>query len=341
MTFTLRLFVMGLVALVPSKDHRSLSLVLPNDAEHFPVLICDPASEGCTMNLAEEVTTSLRVRDQPRGVVLNGSEVTFEGLQPATEHGQGLAPARGERRRHFLLGLANLPKAAQEIQDFSWVPTMRRISARAATIDPTYLQNPDPKKLSGLVKLTGVQGTVRVFSLAEIASTTQCFGNADLAVVKYKGNKWYSRSRMRQAAADILLIEIPVVAKELTVALSAGGGPQKTKLTLKPKNPGQTVDILIGNITALGNEGAFTAEEQQRALSGHFKHYYGLAMGFDPAKDPVRLPRIGRRRVPARGLDPRLEDMPEVIRVVSVEKDSEGVGGACRPMCTFCIFDTP
>lgn len=346
MSFHLRIFVMGLVALVPSEDRTDLTVVLQEARhhDHYPLLVyeCEnvyPRTADCERsddpNLPDErVRRFLRSKSVIRNGNASSSAVVFEGQElkiSGLVRGKLLFNSSWDADWwHRVTGV--VPESRTELHSFSWVPEMAKVSPAAGRIARRHLYEPNASEVAGLLWLEGIEGTVQSYGLAnlrnEIRSLTFKNSNQDLPVWDFK-----------QALTDILMIDVPIDGDtvELTFKGFSGG---EIKRKLKPREWDRTVDVLLANIGPIPE---YCPEDEE---AHHFAFYYDLAEQQNVERE---IPEVGRARIESAGLEPPLPRVIQFVgegsclrRVASLASRAGGVlMGSSRPICTVVVFESP
>jgi subtilase family protein len=326
--FTLRLFVMGLVALVPSDDSKDLMLVLQNASHvgthpHVPVLVCDPQQSNCRMSDRNEwaeivQALNLDVSGKGAGLMLKGEEISLLGPIPGE-----LRVQRGRERHwwHKFIGIC--PTELLQAADVDWVPAIPEFDPSAGVIDESHLNSPSQKQIAALLPLVGVKGVMMSYHYPALREEHRAYVHS--LTFKTKGSGVPMRA-VRQAAPDVALIELQIKDPKVRIELRSFAGATRY-LELAPRPGGRVVDLLLGNLTPLGGMGA---PIQNDSILEHFNLYYRLS---EVAPDRPKLPHIGDRRVDANRV---ARELPSVIRLVSRQRGA--AGGVDRPVCTKAEF---
>jgi len=351
MSFTLRLFVMGLVALANDPYGDSLTLVLPQNCEHHPILICDTSAQGCNSHRLRGdqgrlIKGKIRGRGKIRGFYLDNEEVTIDG-------GDAGVLERVDDRWdplwfHHIRGA--LPDDGREASDISWTPTMAHILKKAGVIKSDVLLRPAANQIAALLTFSGIKGRIKTFHMAE-----NC-GKVSSLTFTEGGTKLWS---CKQALADILVIEIPINQQYATLTVSKyGNSYAKRSMYLAPKEGERVVDVLLGNLTPLAYARDIYNNKENLVAVPHFRRYYNLsAQEIDQGsfRIPVRghMGELGTKVNP-QSLPPLLRSVSgrpfcakEILDRVEFEKnnpqeewDRDPRSGLSRPICTFGSFTT-
>lgn len=335
MTYSLRLFLAGLVALVKDRD-GSLHFLLPHAAHghhaHFPVLLCDPDNADCRLSAASEggqIARHLRTGPPLTGYLLAGEELTVHGAAS----GEIEAVAGRWRRRWYHDVVGTVPGSHEECADSAWIAPMRAIDPLRATVAPRHLQRPRREAIAAKLTLAGCKGTLRAFHMSEVCER----------VVSLTFKRPSTRMPMRtfrQAVADTAVFELTAdqpVRFELSPFAGDDEGARAAArtLTVAPKEGAQQVDVLLANLSPL--QEPFPCGAGFVPPPGlHFEMYYQLsATPAPPWEWMLPVPHAGFRSVPAARLRPA---WPPVLEAVG-QAGGDALGSYERPICTLAFFE--
>lgn len=345
---TLRIFLMGLVALVPQEVRgRRTMTVLLQDAQHgshkhIPVLIyeekrrvCEPMP-NCQIGDGNKIARLLNrgERSSP-GLLLKGVDIE---VQNADTGGMRLLEnAYKKRFYHSWLGV--VPRTAQAGNDFGWVPRMEDVVPGSHKVRCDVLTAP-AGKLAGKLLLQG--GHLSSFGLVDVRGFVRSL------TFKKPGSVGPLRGE-KHALGDTAVVDLKVCGDEVVIKLKpfADGEPQT--LTLKPDHGLDTVEILLGNLTPL------VKKVDRSKPAEHFALYTELSANPKTPQE-IKIPHLGWRRMKIRRTAIEVAT-PEVIRSVSAVGSapavsrvravpgmagiSGGEGGTNRPICTLAVMAPP
>ena len=338
MEFLLRIFITGLVALVPGDDGKSLTALLqvtPDDPSmrHVPVVLYECKNGPCGGQISQPLGTELQFYSGSRppfdGVLLMGDEVSLSGAKAGSiTFVQGL---RTHRWYHDWIG--SRPASPSGTKDLSWVPSMSHISQQAGTVAPRHLHKPDRAEIAGVLRLDGIEGAVRVFSLTEI--------DKKVPSLTFKKHGRMQLRGCKQALADTVLVEIEVAAPYVTFEFTSFGDSRpRSRISLIPAPKETTVDVLVGNLFV-------PCGKPPDVLAGHFDMYYDLA---SKQVNERLIPERGMRSVAASTVASD-EDPPILTEWNRCPRDVWFLGalplklyifaGFQKPICTLASFDSP
>lgn len=349
--FTLRLFVMGLVAIVPSDNGNDLMLVVPETCKlgenprqcapfdpwdkdrHYPILICDTKDSDCRVKAGADqwsaIASDLGLDPQGSGLgfTLHGEHLTVLHAEPGFVD---LPRDRFQARWHHKV-IGSVPRAFTSAADAQWVPSIEALNRESALIDERHLIRPETTEIAALLSFHGVESSALNYNYPPI-------GNAERAWVRSLTFRHSGLlgplTAVRHAAPDVFLVEVIVPGPYVELMLKPFDQATSTvrKLRVKPLDGHATVDVLLGNLTRLQQGNPHDVRVGSKV--SHFEVYHRLSE--EPPLSRPKLPRIGYRKVDACDVTrPR----PSVIDLVS--KWGRGAGGADRPVCTTAEFSEP
>ena len=334
--FTLRIYLMGLVALVPNADgDNSLAIVLPTTPSrgedfHQPMLIYPSVGEpgaplppqydakdiasahGRSTVLAED--GYLSVGDKRfGGIVFDQEIVTLSTPSSATAFRQ-LVFAGGREPSDEPTGA--LPGTARERLAFDWIPNLGSVSPAFGRLRETLSDMSKSSRVAALLELPGVRGSVGVYSMAKCGGMIPV---VDFQIEAMGGN----RSVLLQAVAEVAVIELEMEGSSAQVDIqriaTAGGAASRRSVELKPS--GGMLEVLLGNLTQVGGA------EQECHL-----HHFGMYLDLVGDGLSMPVPRATGKKVSASEIDSY--PVPDVIQAVSWTKDGES-----RQMCTLAVIN--
>ena len=361
--FTLRIFVMGLVALVKGPDDGSLTIVLQqvydHASRHYPVLIyprgpeCQPGSADGACQAYDAATIAVRLMakgnalldkddnqtwlrhedKQFGGVLLDGRRLRLRNAA----HG-ALEFVLDARRHHPGDERGALPTSAEELEDFSWVPDMAQIWPQDTYAAPSMVDQPSRVQVAGIFQLTGVRGKVKTYKVADTSTCTLVDRKPTIYSIDFRTPQQAAASTggvLRQALAEILLIEVQVAGPEAVMKilpLKDSPARQLAPISLRPDPQSGTADVLVGNLVPLPELAGCDYSPDPH----HFDVYYQLAAERGSTADDHALPFPGVHKIPSAGINPSVHDLPPIVKVVSVKEPITGVYN--RPVCTLLLY---
>jgi hypothetical protein len=333
--FTLRIFLMGLVVLVPkvnNGDWQNLTILLPSAKReecpqaHYAVLICDPNSEGCKeCGDGKEIEEKLRLDIPPQGRLLSGLDISIT----PTPSGK-LVPVTGLYRRRWWHSFTGVVPTPKDIEDIHWIPRLAEVTSGAADIERRLLgpgEYISTTEMAARLKLAA--GKVKVFSVADVEGQVHSMTFKDSGQPVLRG--------IKQAVADIIVVELTInnpfvyiYGVELGTKRASSGD---LLFKLAPAKGSHEVEVLLGNLTPLQEI------VKPEAAAEHFMLYGKLT---DPASN-LPIPYLGFRDKAVAEVEGN-QHLPLVIRAVQKHGDL-GVptvcplefgsqGGTNRPICT-------
>jgi hypothetical protein len=369
MTFILRIYLIGLVAFVPSDDGRHMAVLLVDARDgyhasdgsffppHSPVLLARAGScKGACLEDAEKAAPHLfaggpdvessALVQRLKAMLLGGGvwQIAQEDLAVLPPPHRD-APPRGlvvvgwQRLASPAANAKTLPADATEKAAFSWVPEIAKVVPDAGEVDPDCLA-PQPRK--GLIagRLSLSEGTLRTYRLAEFfpqqgRGGVPSFLFRPLAAGTPGSTRGVGGSP--QGIADWTVVDIPIEGCEVTLSAKPFGGAAARTMTLAPTacTPGQVVELALVNLPDQSARQAPQAAEHQygpEGIASHFEVYYELA---------DHRPAWRQRLVPVvtgTYLDPALLDQTsepsQLLRALGLSRG----GTFSRPICTQAVF---
>jgi hypothetical protein len=377
MKILLKIYLMGLVALIPTTRDHGMVIVLQNtrqsdsDTPHLPVLVWD--SKVSVLVTADGVPQADQERDirrnlllmpnlHPTGLILNGEAISIEGTKT------GEVSLRDKPRRPWYAWFRGaIPKNYNEYASTAWIPKMNRISRRACRVRREIIDNPNPRDVAGIFRLAA-SASLSTFHIAG-------WKDSDRSFTFKTSSEAHPFLGHRGAMADVALLTVPVEVQvkdgrllPITVVLRRFGSaeaPQERRIAIQPRQGAQSIDLLIGNLTA-----PILIPEELTPDVSHFSLYYRLADAkYNHAE---KTPFLGKRIAEKENLV-----IPEVIYNVSGDCDyslapdeknfhrggpmssaqghrlalspadlavrsaSPPFGGLCRPICGVLMMQEP
>lgn len=344
----LRLFLIGLIALVPDKEKGAVTVVLREMRQakeiHYPVLIyqCsdDVAMSQCGILEGDELEVNDILNESS---VFGGRIILGEQIRIAGGADGALSFAPGRDRGWFGRTInsvrGDLPNDRRDGKGFSWVPEMSNISPRHGRIASRHLANPSAREIAGVLDLRDIKGTVSTFGFVDMGCQIYSFTFKQSAESP-------SLIDDKQALADITLIEIPLQGDEATLTFTSFGGEPAPPLILRDSDGDSLIDVVLGNLPPYED---LDCSDMHATADMHFALYYPLADLASPG--PIQIPFRGSRKVfNAVGEGPP-PSRPGVVGFVEAEPclTSPGVSvcvdphpaSTNRPICTQVVFEQP
>ena len=245
MSFVLRIFFSGLIAFVPSKDGKELTVVLlraPHAyhlsdgsalAEHKPLLLARAAKcEGnCSKSdpkvarflfsdkSEEQSLDSLsNALDGGSAWQLAGSDISF--TMPAGASEPPLTFSRDDADQ-------SIPRTARERESFRWVTDMSRLDPDGGGFNPKMLSDAPPSLIAARIHLKS--GNISTYALIQVD------GKVKPVHFKPLGNGGKDLP-YTQAVASWVEADIQVPGDSIDVVETNFGGGTKRTMTLSPRN---------------------------------------------------------------------------------------------------------
>lgn len=288
MTFILRIFFMGLIAFVPSRDGKELTVLLVDARQgfvasdgstvpsHLPMLLARAADcQGHCGIESSEIARALfpganpddslkDALDQGAAWHLDGSDLTF--LPKNADRLASSAPLHIELRRR---NGKSVPGNSDERKDFSWVADMRRIQP-PGTVDPDALML-RPQKGLVVARLRLQSGTVWTYRLVNMNGKVP-----SLSFQTLQGGR--ADVDYSQPLADWVVAEIRIPGNAVKIVENRFGGGQGRAVDLAPHNG--VVELAVMNIPKPAPRRDVPDESHRDHEPGkHFEIYYKLASG--------------------------------------------------------------
>lgn len=374
MGFILKVYLLGLIAFVPSKDGSQITILLVDASRgfttsdgsvfppHYPVMLasagnCHPscASEIATIGphvyMKAPVTDPLVLMpssDDPAGSLeklvagggawaLSGSQIWLTHRVPEGRSAPSslqMATGRPAATGRTTGQLATMPGSAQETADFSWVAEMPRVSPAAGEVDPDCLRA-RPTRCPLAGRLTLAAGTFKTHKLTEFEPASGGGGIAEFAFAPMVAAA--PTPGYTQAIADWTVVEIAIPSCEATFSMLPFDGRGDARMvTLSPRacDGEAVVEVALLNLPDPSQLESLGAHAHS-AATGDGSHF---EIFYELSKD---------RPAPANRSIPRVTGTYLPIGTVGQDEESSpllkryGVpraGTASRPICTQAVF---
>jgi hypothetical protein len=338
--------MMGLVALVPSRDGGTLTVLLKDMQEahamHVPVLIYECDNKGCMGDGYDIARRIGRMGHGSPGLLLNGEQVEIVS-KLAEKQEFKMPPTVSLGWPESWIGA--VPKSQAKRGDPEWIPRISDIIPGSSVVRPIYLEdNPNAKRSLLAARLTLNKGTLSTYSLADVGGRVQSMTFHEMG----SGGKL---SGFKRAVADVVMFTVMVDDHDVKLKLTKFNGTGTPRyLALNPNKDGKypVVDILLGNLSPLDRS------FDRKAPAEHFALYTKFSKAPKKAFE-VPVPHLGMRGVEREKVEEK--ELPPVIQAVnsyislgeageegpteSPAEASGGQGGTNRPICTVAIMDAP
>ena len=342
-----RIFLMGLVALVPTEkaNDNKLMVIVPNvitltHHNHFPVFVWDKRSYGDNLGEASYIAQDLQLGLKPEeiqfgGYLLDGQTIAIEPMTSnKLEFVGGIG--KGPSRRRVAAAMPDVKNA----HNFGWIPSMTTLTDGKGALDDRYFGNPKRADVAGQMQLRARGGRVMTYSFA---------GEGTVPSMRFVGLGWTPVQTCRQAVADVAVIEMTYQKSEVPPdgLLFEGRGYDSARtwsVKLKPyvADDGDRIDVLIGNLTPMETL-SNPSEEMTPEQSLHFDLYNGMLQRLPNYRDRL-LPVAGGASVADVDVDPPYCSLARILRLVSKGDCIKGVepkAGIARPICMLATFGAP
>ncbi|HVF60880.1 MAG TPA: hypothetical protein VNJ70_13820 [Thermoanaerobaculia bacterium] len=336
----LRLFLLGLVALVIDSSTKDVWILLLDSrdpepictarpAPHHPVLIFERSSlpedekknKALSGDEGEKIKRRLNLAKQPYGWFLENDVIQITGLKAGA-----LTPVYDKRPK-----LLKLPTNQEQAKDLSWAVHIAKEGDIAGTISKDYLDvdeiHPD---LAGLLQLSKVQGSVKTFSLGRVPpdcpKPQEDPRKGVVPNLKFKDPpRWWGSADLNQAVADIIIVELELKDKKAKVT----AGARSTELVLGGSG---YIDVALGNLTRLPPSAQCEPLHALHEVDAHFGLYMNLVKKAAECNE-LPLPAMGPLKVDAALVQPK--EIPDFLLELGERGD---VGSLSRPICTTTVF---
>jgi hypothetical protein len=315
MSFILRVFFMGLIAFVPSRDGKELTVLLVETSQgytasngdriapHNPLLLaragkccghCGPGDAAIARVLFPGDSPATAV-DSLSAALLDGAAWRLNGsdLSIVQKDNGWQDPPSSLKIQRNLPKDRGLPKTSDERMDFDWVANLGRIKPAAGAVDPDVLAC-RPQKGLIVARLRLRSGTVWTYRLVRVGDKVLPLEFKTLRGVKAD----YS-----QALADWVVAEIQVSGDEVEVVEHRFGREEGRAIRLAPQDG--LVELAVMNIPPPPAQQPGAGAHQEHEPATHFEMYYNLARTSIP-KGERPVPRVAASSgVPGTSPEPR------------------------------------
>ncbi len=274
--FTLRLIFYGLVALVPSINGEGAMVLFPS-ARPGPFDSPNPCIPVHSTSIFTVKETNGRLYLEPLVELMGKKDekgVRYIELDGLFVEGINLARTRPTGSS----GEFSLPSKAVELEDYTWIPQIDRISAPSRDVRMECLVTPDQCEVD-LVFRTW-QGNLRTCHLAHSVTYDQkCVEKkGPIAAYRFRAlGSVQSGGDVIQAVADAFILETRVSSDNLRFYVEPKvGGEEYFKI---PHGPSRTVTLLFANLPL--DAGHQKHPDCSEKIDRHFETYYRLGL-FEP-----------------------------------------------------------
>ena len=299
--FILKIFFTGLIAFVPSKDGRELTVLMLNtphahhdtvrvgNEEHKPLLLIRAAA--CAPDCPRtntEVSTFLYPEASPAGGADSLALAVDQGVvwQLSGSNVSLGIPKDGVKLVRSVSAAKSVPDNDIERADFGWVPSLKKIDPGITALRRAIFAKQPPEELIA-ARLTLTSGKVSTYSLIRV--------NDEVMPIDFRPLSGKGASYTRAAASWVeAVIEVPGDSLQITAERFSGGG--KRTVSLKPRDG--VIEMAILNTTS-------PTQRTRVAIPGpgtHFTRFWDLAVR-PPAADRRAIPQVARGSVETRNYD--------------------------------------
>lgn len=299
--FTLKIFFLGLIALVPSPDGREVTILLVDGRQGFTAsdgtelgthqafLVaraggCQGQCERGDRETAEfffakyGAGASARLDDALlQGGVwrLSESDLTLR----SSNEPQGLEAAGVQLTKTRATGPLALPTTPLEATDFTWIADLGQIAPGAGGLDPDHLA-PRPWKAWIVGRFRLQNGRITAYRLAGIED--------QIVPIGFRPLHGGQASDYSQALADSAMVEIEIQGESIEIEEEGFGGGNRRFMRLSPENGVVEMALLNTPPSGVGHasHGAPDPATSMPAPGKHFEIFYELLR--QPTPKPLR-----------------------------------------------------
>lgn len=300
MDFLVRIFFIGLIAFVPSRDGKELTVLLLNSDQgyavsdgtwiepHKPLLFVragkcegDCGAEPAIARFvfpqagAEQARDSLsQALHEGASWLLDGSHLSIQQENPGRQAASRPLQIHREMRRVEAGHPSDLPQTPGERKDFSWVAELGRIDAAAGMVDPDVL-SPQPRKGLIAARLRLHSGEVWTYRLVGVEDKVLPL---DFRPLRQSGEK----TDYSQALADWVVAELRVPGDSVRIVETRFSGAQGRAVKLSPENG--VIELAVMNVppSQFDQRSMPGADHHSHGPGKHFEMYYELAQARPP-----------------------------------------------------------
>lgn len=354
MSFTLRIYLLGLLALVPDENGRGMTVLLLDAREgihqkgvldippHRPILLA--RSEHCEgecwlATQACEVATFLS--ESPSKLRQDLKQGGFWLLD--NEH---LTISSGSKSPRPALEIALNEAAEGAEKGRSWVARMDQLLPGGGQIDPQWLgESPPAGRIVARLKLD--RGKLEPYRFITYQESGQEPPAKPVPLVFKTADGRQAASLPAQPFADWLVVEIPVVGSHVEIAATSWQPAQKTRrmkllpAQASPANSSQekprVIEIALLNLPQESFEPAARQNGDTIAspIGQHFALYYDL-LQTRPNGNPL-LPQVSSRASKSEPLPTASVITSELLSVIGLQSR----GSYSTPICPVVVLAPP
>lgn len=372
MSFILRVYIIGLMAFVPSQDGKRMIVLMVDAGDgyhasdgsyfppHVPMLLaragsCKGACEADLEAAAGSLLSGIAEQRAPRlrkaldgGTLwrINGEDLAVVVPHVRTAESTVLEVVRRPAATGATRGTARvMPAKADDIADFGWVPQLSDVVSDARDVDPDCLA-PQPHKGLVVGRLTLNRGTLRTYRMTEfyhqLEGGVPSFLYKPLAAGAAALAPTPSSPAAARGIADWTVVDIPIQGCEVTLEAKSFRDPaaKPRTITLSPAacKANQVVEVALINLPdqSLRHELAENDHEHgPEGIASHFQIYYELAKS-RPAWRQRLVPVVTGGYVDPEKVGQK-EEASLLLRHLDLLDSGKG-GTYSRPICTQAVF---
>jgi len=344
--FILRIYLMGLVALVPHIDgDNSLALVLPASRSHLPAVVfpcpsgpalCDLDAPSIAYDLG--ITTNLdsdgllAFEDERFGAMeLDGAVLSLSTpAKPDARHELVFASGRVSRASDVT---GSVPETSHEARAFDWVPRVAAVFPDHGSLRGSLSDLHKQGVIASYLELRNVRGVASVYALTEMGQMIPAFR---FRVFHSFGGY---RSVIRQAVAEVVIVDLEMEGAAAELKVQRKDGCHSVALTPVDGR----AEILIGNLAPFGFYSGNSLP--------HFKMYFPLT-GAEPGsmEEPMATGKEVSESEVFSEVPMRSQPVPDIAATVSYQpklqsstgregRRSVPFDGYARELCTLAVVN--
>ena len=273
MDFIVRIFVYGLIGIVPSTDGSHLTFLVLKEEKHSPFLASTAECTGPCAEKLEECKCSgtsypLSWRLHQENLSISVHRGRFLESSVKSTAGRGL---------NFLLQKKKKPWGPSNAADTSWIADVGKAAGVSSDIQSDCL-SPSPTSCPVTASLRLSQGTFSTGRLTCWDNDDDGCDDQDLAPVLEFRDTIHTMP-YRQALAEVAVVELEASGDGLLLSrIPYSDGLPKVAL-LEPNGGTPAIELFLGNVP--------TTVQPEPHVGKHFTHYYELLDAHTLAPVPV------------------------------------------------------
>ena len=372
MSFILRVYIIGLIAFVPSQDGKRMAVLMVDARDgyhaadgsyfppHVPMLLaragsCKGACEADLKAAAGSLLSGVAEQRAPRlrkaldgGTLwrIDGEDlaVISPGVRTAAITGLEVVrrpAATGMTRVTTLV----MPAKVGDVADFGWVPQLSDVVSDAGGVDPDCLA-PQPRKGLVVGRLALDRGTLRTYRMTEfyreLKGGVPSFLYKPLAAGSAVVAPVSPSLAAARGIADWTVVDIPIQGCEVTLEAKSFRDPsaKPRTITLAPAKckANQIVEVALMNLPDQSLRDELAENDHEHGPEGtasHFQIYYELAKSRPSWRERL-VPIVTGEYVEPEKVGQK-EETSLLLRDLDLLDSGRG-GTYSRPICTQAVF---